>query len=63
MTKTADQNERQALIDRLQAASSRNRLQANVLEAINYCLRRRKIPPATAMAWLKEEELFDQISS
>jgi hypothetical protein len=52
--------ERDRLISRLRAASSRTEIQYRVLETISASLRHRQISPATAMQWLREEGLSDQ---
>jgi len=53
--------ERDALIDRLQGASKRTRLQSYVLETIGVSLRDRQISPASAMDWLREEGLLGRL--
>jgi hypothetical protein len=53
--------ERDRLLGRLQAASSRTELQYRVLETISTSLRHQQISPATAMQWLREEGLSDQL--
>ena len=52
--------ERDRLISRLRAASSRTEIQYRVLETIRDSLRQRQISPATALQWLREEGLADQ---
>ena len=53
--------ERDRLISRLRAASSRTEIQYRVLETIRDSLRHRQISPATALQWLREEGLADQL--
>jgi hypothetical protein len=53
--------ERELLINLLRTASSRTRLQTNVLDTISVGLRHRQISTEAAMAWLREEGLLNHI--
>jgi hypothetical protein len=54
-------SDRQQLIDRLQAASARSKVEHYVFETIRLALQDRQISPATALNWLREEELMGQL--
>jgi hypothetical protein len=56
-------SDRHALINKLQAASARSKVEHYVLETIRLALQDRQISPATALGWLREEGLADDLDN
>jgi hypothetical protein len=56
-------SDRQTLINKLQAASARTKVNHYVFETIRLALQDRQISPATALGWLREEGLADGLDN
>jgi hypothetical protein len=53
--------DRQQLINKLQSAAARTKVEHYVFETIRLALQDRQISPATALGWLREEQLLGQL--